>query len=372
MGFWSPATILADARRHGVEVRGPDINASADVATLEPCPSSAGEVAVRVGLSYVRTIGAATAALIAAGRPYADMADVVRRAGLTQVQMEALATAGAFGCFPASAARSSPLLQPEATSPQSPQSGPPLSPQSGPPLSPQSGPPLSPKSGPPQSPKSPRIQREAPFSTLSVSKTAPECENGANVRADEGAEEGVSQGDRRLLERREALWAAGAVAQSGPDRLPGVVVGADPPALAPMTAIEKTVADFWATGLSAEHHPVEFARPGLAARGVLTAAELQMAEPGTRVRVAGLVTHRQRPATAGGTTFVNLEDETGLINVICSRGVWVRYRRVARGAGALLIRGRLERSQGVVNIVADRIDPLALLSAESAKSRDFR
>jgi error-prone DNA polymerase len=140
--------------------------------------------------------------------------------------------------------------------------------------------------------------------------------------------------------------------------------------LPPMTPIQTASADFWATGLSANYHPVEFARPGLAERGVLTAAELQSAPPGARVRVAGIVTHRQRPATAGGTTFVNLEDETGLINVVCSRGVWARYRRVARGAGALLIRGRLERSQGVVNVVADRIDPLTL--ASTVKSRDFR
>jgi error-prone DNA polymerase len=132
------------------------------------------------------------------------------------------------------------------------------------------------------------------------------------------------------------------------------------------------VADLWATGLSADHHPVEFARPGLAARGVLTAAELlgPGVESGSRVRVAGIVTHRQRPATAGGTTFLNLEDETGLINVICSKGVWARYRRAARGAGALLIRGILERSEGVVNLAADRIEPLAVLA--HPPSRDFR
>ena len=64
--------------------------------------------------------------------------------------------------------------------------------------------------------------------------------------------------------------------------------------------------------------------------GVLTASALRTAEAGRRVLVGGVVTHWQRPATAGGTTFLNLEDETGMVNVICSRGVWTHYRRVAR------------------------------------------
>jgi error-prone DNA polymerase len=83
-----------------------------------------------------------------------------------------------------------------------------------------------------------------------------------------------------------------------------------------------------------------------------------------------VVTHRQRPATASGTTFLNIEDETGLINVICSKGVWARYRRVGRGAAALLVRGRLERVEGVINVIADQLRPLPL--AASTRSRDFR
>ena len=86
--------------------------------------------------------------------------------------------------------------------------------------------------------------------------------------------------------------------------------------------------------------------------------------------VGGVVTHRQRPATAGGTLFVNLEDETGLINVVVSKGCWARYRRVARGAPALLIRGRLEKAEGVVNVVAEHIELLTV--AGDVRSRDFR
>ena len=82
------------------------------------------------------------------------------------------------------------------------------------------------------------------------------------------------------------------------------------------------------------------------------------------------VTHRQRPATAGGTTFLNIEDETGLINVVVSKGCWIRHRMVAGTAPALYVRGRLERSEGVVNVIAERIDPLSLQI--QTKSRDFR
>jgi len=88
------------------------------------------------------------------------------------------------------------------------------------------------------------------------------------------------------------------------------------------------------------------------------------------VLVGGVVTHWQRPATASRTTVLNLEDETGMVNVICSKGVWTRYRRVARTAAALLIRGRLEREQGVVNVVAERLERLPL--AMKKTSRDFR
>ena len=93
-------------------------------------------------------------------------------------------------------------------------------------------------------------------------------------------------------------------------------------------------------------------------------------DDGSRVLVGGVVTHRQRPATASGITFLNLEDETGLVNVICSKVVWARHRRVARESAALVIRGMLERVDGVTNVVAERIDKLEL--SVRSTSRDFR
>jgi error-prone DNA polymerase len=282
MGFWSPHTLVADARRHGVVVRGPDVNRSAATATLEEGGSGGLKErsgsppeepwAVRLGLAYVRNLGEDLAERVAAGRPYASMTDLVRRTGAGEAQVEALATAGAFGSLG--------------------------------------------------------------------------------------------------LERRAALWAAGAVAQARADRLPGTAVGAEAPRLPGMSPVELGAADLWATGLSADSHPVQFARERLDALGAVPADGLAAVAPGTRVLVGGVVTHRQRPATAGGTTFLNLEDETGLINVICSKGVWARYRRVGRAAAALLVRGRLEAAEGVVNVIADQLRPLPL--AAPTRSRDFR
>ncbi|HET7486423.1 MAG TPA: error-prone DNA polymerase, partial [Acidimicrobiales bacterium] len=290
MGFWSPQTLTADARRHGVTVLGPDVNAGLAKATLEDEGTT-----VRLGVGSVRTVGDDLAEAIEAGRPYRDMEDVVRRCRLTEPQVEALATAGAFGCFPA----------PDGTS-----------------------------------------------------------------RSRIGTSEGPDPRPRPGLERRQALWAAGAVSQSRPGRLPGVVTGESAPELPAMTPRETAAADLWALGLSPNSSPTEYARPALDELGVVTAAGLFTTEPGSRVLVGGVVTHRQRPATASGITFVNLEDETGLVNVVCSPGVWARHRRVARSAPALLVRGTLERVEDVVNVIAERIEPLDL--ALPTRSRDFR
>jgi len=270
MGFWSPRSLVADARRHGVVVHRAEVNTSGVEAGLEPTDDPA-TPAVRLGLLGVRTLGEA-AARVVAGQPYRDLEDLARRAELTGPQLEALATAGATAS--------------------------------------------------------------------------------------------LDGGDRRA-----ALWAAGPLAELDPGRLEGIVVGTRPPPLPPMDRVEETVADLWATGLSVDSSLTELVRDELDRLGVVTAAGLATVTDGTRVTVAGVVTHRQRPETARGITFVNLEDETGLVNVVCSVGVWARHRRVAQGAPALMIRGTVESSHGVVNVVAERIRPLPL--AAPTTSRDF-
>jgi len=189
MGFYSPASLIGDVRRHGVRVRGVDVNASGILATLETplhndqpamprgpgaeglrgtqepagarerIPSGGhpvpGQPAIRLGLAAVRNLGTEPAARIVAGQPYTGLEDFARRTGLPARALEALAMAGAFGCF------------------------------------------------------------------------------------------GVP--------RREALWAAGAAATIRPGQLPGTTVGLDAPPLPAMTAAQETFADLWATGTYGTH-----------------------------------------------------------------------------------------------------------------------
>ncbi len=173
------------------------------------------------------------------------------------------------------------------------------------------------------------------------------------------------------LGRREALWAAGNAAQDRPEFLPHSFVAVQPPLFALPTERELLYSDLWATGVSPGDHPLRHVRAELDARGVLPAEALRTAEAGRRIEVGGVVTHRQRPATASGITFLNIEDETGLVNVICSAGMWSRYRRIVRDSPALVVRGMLERSpEGVTNVLADAAEPLTI--PVGTRSRDFR
>jgi error-prone DNA polymerase len=291
MGFYSPHTLVRDAVRHGVQVIGPDVNASRTDCTVEVRRAEAGPVgfprdgwhadpsthALRIGLRYVRGLSTALLARIEAARdtgsPFTDLEDFARRTNAPGDALETLATAGAFGSL------------------------------------------------------------------------------------------GV--------DRREALWAAGALRDAHPGTLPGVVTGIEAPSLPGMDPIEETKADLWSTGMSPGRHPTEFVRDALLARGAVTAEALRGLSHRTVVEVGGIVTHRQQPETAKGVVFINLEDETGLVNVVCLPDVWKRFRKVARTSPALLVRGMLERQQGVINLLAHRIEPLDLRPASLLKSRDF-
>ena len=286
MGFYSPHTLVGDARRHGVKVLTPDINRSGAKATLEwlegtpddpafrqgagvPFPQwGVGGPAVRLGLGTIRHVGEDLAERLDAGRPWSSIEDVKRRTGCSIEVLEALATAGAFG------------------------------------------------------------------------------------------------------DRRSALWGAGAAAQAADSRLPGIITGAVAPQLPGMTDREIALANLWATGIAPDGHPTRFYREDLDRFAVLRSEDLASQTSGERVMVAGVVTHRQRPATASGTTFLNLEDEYGLINVIVSVGCWQRHKQVALTATALIVRGKVEIVEGVTNVIADKLVEFTV--AASRMSRDFR
>ena len=174
------------------------------------------------------------------------------------------------------------------------------------------------------------------------------------------------------IARRQALW------QALPDHETGSLFQAqtneerpaDLPALTP--AMEVT-ADYRTTGLSLRAHPFQFLRPHIAALGVVPAQSLEATPDGQRVKVAGLVLLRQRPGTAKGVTFVTLEDETGQVNLVIWQSVWDRFRRAARSASAMLITGHVQKADGVIHVVAQRIQDLSdHLSGISPPSRDFR
>ena len=172
--------------------------------------------------------------------------------------------------------------------------------------------------------------------------------------------------------RREALWSAGAAATARPGQLDVVTFDERvPPQLPAMTGPEQLIADMWSTSMTPDIYPTALIRPQLDALGIVTAAGLRKIGDHTRVVIGGVVTHRQRPATARGVTFLNLEDETGMVNVIVAESVWQRHRRVARESGGLRIRGMLEHTtDGVINVLAERIERLNL--GLKTSSRDFR
>ena len=291
MGFYSPHSLVQDARRHGVEVRSPDVNASADdrhpraaaratrstggpttAPGRPPARWGVGGPAVRLGIGSVRGIGDDLAERIAAGRPYVDMEDLVpahrrhrgaaRGAGHRRRLRLLRRSTGARRCG-----------RPGRWPSPGPAGWPAWSP----------------------GPRRPPLPGMEPCEEASPTCGPPACRPRAT-----------------------------------------------PPASSASTSTA------WACARP----------PGLAAA------------PEGKVTVAGVVTHRQRPATAGGTLFVNLEDETGLINVVVSKGCWARHRRVARAAPAMLVRGRLERAEGVINVIAERMEALPL--GATTRSRDFR
>jgi error-prone DNA polymerase len=134
--------------------------------------------------------------------------------------------------------------------------------------------------------------------------------------------------------------------------------------------------DYQSTGLSLKAHPVSFLRGVLRGLGALSASELRSAKhcpQGRKVGVAGLVLCRQRPGTASGVTFVTLEDETGIANIILWKDVFERFRRTARLSTLMLVRGTVERQGEVVHIHAQQIEQLDHLVPDlGSLSRDFQ
>jgi error-prone DNA polymerase len=138
------------------------------------------------------------------------------------------------------------------------------------------------------------------------------------------------------------------------------------------TAGEDLLADYATTGLTLGQHPMSLIRPSLRERRCLGSQELLKRRSGSRVRVAGIVSLRQRPATAHGTTFLTLEDEAGVVQVIVWPDLGARQRKELLGSRLLAVDGKWEMADGVGNLIAIRLHDLSeLLGGLDARSRDF-
>jgi error-prone DNA polymerase len=172
--------------------------------------------------------------------------------------------------------------------------------------------------------------------------------------------------------RREALWRARAPREAG--LFDGVDLEVDEDVGLPkLRPLEQLALDYGRVGLSIHDHPVRHLRDQLARAGVKRAGDLPSIAHGETVSVAGMVIGRQRPGTASGVTFVTLEDETGMANVIVGAQLFADNYAVARHTKLVLVRGRLERQGRVIHVLAEAIERLALPDGEEPKvrSRDF-
>lgn len=185
--------------------------------------------------------------------------------------------------------------------------------------------------------------------------------NVVEALAEAGALEGLVQG------RRRALWKARAPragALFGNEAIREADVE-----LPPLRPAEQLVLDYARVGLSLHDHPMRHLRANLT--GVLRAEDLAGIPTGSNVSVAGVVLNRQRPFTASGVVFMTLEDETGLINLVLWSAVFEAHRHTAVNARILLVRGRLDKHEGVTHVVAQKIERLDTPAGLKPRSRDF-
>ena len=275
MGFYSPATIIDDAKRNGLTVRRVDVVRSDWDCTLEPILAPTKNkliLALRMGLRYVKGLKQSDAEKILAARPFDSLRDFMLRTNLDMGARQKLATAGAF---------------------------------------------------------------------MELDK-----------------------------DRRAALWeAAGST-----DLLPLPLEDTEPtPRFEPLQDFETVRWDYRASGHSPQNHPLGPLRDALERQG-LPDAKTVNGWPDKRlgVRYAGLVICRQRPGTAGGVTFMTLEDETGFVNVVIWQQVFERHTVLVKTEAFLGVTGKLQVEDGVVHLVADRLwRPELSNKPAPTKSRDF-
>jgi error-prone DNA polymerase len=349
MGFYSPATIVKDAQRHGLKLLPVDVtksewNCTLELdyvarapspaqrgrdahATAEPALSEAEGPALRMGLRYVRSLREEVAQALVRERartPFASIHDLTRRVPeLRKDELTTLAEIGALNAI----GKIVDVCAPQGLKPKS---------------------------------------FWAPNGTAeAVPFPKPIHENNET-----GQSRNSQLTTRNSLHRRDALWQVErAVRGSGP-LLEQQPEPDSPSPLAPMNHEERLVADFHGTGLTVGPHPMAYRREWLNAMGIRRASELRDLPSGKRLRIGGCVITRQRPGTAKGFVFVSLEDETGVANAIITPDLFHQNRLLLASERFLAIEGILQNQDNVISVRAERVQPLFVTKAETV-SHDF-
>ena len=371
MGFYPPATLVHEARRAGVTVRPPCLRDGKWDCTLEPLcavPADVGDLSLAGAASHQP--GEASSRRHLSGRGGPDSAD--------SSHCQPIASASGPGPSPLGDVEARRLRRRTAAPPPHPQSPSPtpriqeVAEKNAPyPIPPEPG-----------EPKPPRHEADGEVRDVAVrvgwkhiKGLGEEARDRLQRAAMEGPFRGVEDIVRRAgLSRRDALHLAraGAFEAFEPGRRraawEALRAAGDTLPLAParhlpfepreMSEEELIFLDYLATGICATGHPMEHIRPRLRDHGVIGARELQDLPDEAPVLVAGLVVARQHPQTAKGTVFILLEDEDGFINVIIPPPVYDAHREVIHHSPFLLIQGRFEREDRVLNVVAERFRQL--------------
>ena len=274
MGFYSPSQLVQDAKRHGVEVRAPDVMKSDVDCTLEGLPHPP---AVRLGLRMISGLKWESAERIIKARHervFDDAEDLARRAQLELHEMKLLAAADAL---------------------------------------------------------------------MSLSG-----------------------------HRRQQVWDAAAL-RSTPELLRDAPFEEEVLELPPAPEAEEVVFDYASLGLTLRTRPMALLRPRLKGRRLLTAEELKTVPNGRLVHYCGIVTLHQQPETANGTIFISLEDETGVVQVICWKSLRDAQRKELLRSRLLVVHGTWQREGDVKNLIAGKLEDLTpMLGRLTTESRDFK
>jgi error-prone DNA polymerase len=312
MGFYSPATIVKDAQRHGLKVRPIDVAHSDWKCTLEP---DGANWAMRLGLRYAKGLSEKTAEAIVRARADAPLTSVENlKWRVPAIQKSELVTLAEIGALN--------FDMPE------------------------------PLEGSEQAPDKKRRRYHRRDALWQVERVA----RPAGPLLEEAGE--VQESD-----------SPAAKAAAGFPNSPSSRSSSGSP-LEQMTDSERLVADFRGTGMTVGPHPMAFYREQIAKLGVRRANELEHLPNGMRVRIAGAVIARQRPGTAKGFVFLSLEDETGIANAIIDPDTFAQNRVVVVNQLFLFIEGKLQHQDNVISVKAEAIRPLPLPSAAAA-SHDF-